>query len=496
MDRMARRYFEFDGFRLHPAERLLEHDGKILALTPKVFDLLVVLVEQNRHTVSRDELIDRIWADTIVEENSLTRNISILRRALGVSGQYGAYIKTVPKTGYRFEADVRSVIEAEEEIVLERRTNYNFTVRRETQNGGALFQRTRALSIGSLLGLLSLIGLVAGWSYWNEFGTANSASSEQRAKALDLFHRGRELWQDRSAASLHKATLLFEQAVEHDPELAVAHAALADAYAFDTRNWRNAEDAARRAIELDPGIGEPYASIGFVRLFWQWDFSDAERYFKNSISLSPDYATAHQWYALMLASVGHFSAGLAEMQSALDLEPDSPAINADMCQMFYFIRRYDAAEAQCKRALEIDPNSFNVHRHLYFVHLAQGREREAVEAFIAAERLAVNYSTLPTHLEGLELAFERGGIEEFWREQIRFHGRTGDECGMAVAALYAQLGNRDEAAVCLQNAARRRQFGFIFIFADPLFRELGDHQLYYDMADRLIKSQLTLAESS
>lgn len=96
----------FGEFRLDPRERLLFADKEVIALTPKAFDTLLVLVENSGHVLSKDELMAKVWPDSFVEENNLAQNISALRKALGEDGSGHKYIETVPKRGYRFIADV------------------------------------------------------------------------------------------------------------------------------------------------------------------------------------------------------------------------------------------------------------------------------------------------------------------------------------------------------------------------------------------------------
>jgi DNA-binding winged helix-turn-helix (wHTH) protein/TolB-like protein len=109
----ARQLYEFGPFRLDPAERRLLRDGSPVALTPKCFDLLVVLVESAGHLLSKSELMERVWPQQFVEETNLSVNISELRKALG-EGQDGAqYVETVRKQGFRFVAPVRTIESAE-----------------------------------------------------------------------------------------------------------------------------------------------------------------------------------------------------------------------------------------------------------------------------------------------------------------------------------------------------------------------------------------------
>jgi DNA-binding winged helix-turn-helix (wHTH) protein/tetratricopeptide (TPR) repeat protein len=487
MNGYSKRYYEFDVFRLDPVERTFFRMGEPVPLTPKVFDVLVLLVENNQHTITKTEFLDRVWAGSSVEENSLNRNISLLRRALG-SNNNGGYIRTVPKTGYRFEAEVRCIVEDEEELVVEKRTNYSLSFRTAVSKRGTFTKRKPFLVASGVI--LMIAAATAGFAFWNQY----EAAKVRKAEALDLYQRGRELWQNRSAAGLHDATLLLEQSIERDPENALARSALADAYAFDGRNWKKVKQVAADAIRIDATLGNPYASIGFVQLFWQWNPAKAEEGFKKAIELSPNYATAHQWYGIMLASVGHFNEGLTEMERALELEPTSVAINADMCQMLYFVSRNFEAEAQCKRTLELDPNSYNAYSCLYAIYAIQGREREAVEAFFARERSAVNSSSLPADFEHYRAAFDRGGLKEFWREHIRLRRRFDTPCGVGIAWIHANLGEDREALECLKTAMENREFGMLNIYADPVLRRLNGDPEYSDIANKIMRSELSRTE--
>ncbi len=109
MNQPLKHYYEFGPFRLNAAERLLLRDGVVISLTPKAFDLLLVLVAQPGHLLAKEELMQAIWPDAIVEETNLAWNISHLRKALGDGENGERYIETVPRRGYRFVNQVRAV---------------------------------------------------------------------------------------------------------------------------------------------------------------------------------------------------------------------------------------------------------------------------------------------------------------------------------------------------------------------------------------------------
>src|SRR3989442_4295482 len=120
MGRPAKYFYEFGPFRLAPAEHRLLRAGESVWLTPKVFDILLVLVENSGHVLGKDELMKAVWPESFVEEGNLTRNVSTLRTSLGDSTDGYQYIETVPKVGYRFTAGVKKVGEIPDQFVEER----------------------------------------------------------------------------------------------------------------------------------------------------------------------------------------------------------------------------------------------------------------------------------------------------------------------------------------------------------------------------------------
>src|SRR5262245_60300547 len=112
MTRSANRVYEFGPFRLDTGNHLLLRDDEAIQLKPKVVDTLLALIESRGRVIGKDELIERLWPDTIVEESNLSQNIYLLRKTLGEGPSQQNYIETVPKRGYRFVAEVREVSEA------------------------------------------------------------------------------------------------------------------------------------------------------------------------------------------------------------------------------------------------------------------------------------------------------------------------------------------------------------------------------------------------
>src|SRR5579862_4043527 len=112
MSALENRVYRFAGFTLEPAERRLSESGNPVALTPKVFDTLVLLVERAGHVVSKDELMKALWPRGYVDESNLTKHIWVIRRALGDGEHDSPFVETVPKVGYRFVAPVTIAVPA------------------------------------------------------------------------------------------------------------------------------------------------------------------------------------------------------------------------------------------------------------------------------------------------------------------------------------------------------------------------------------------------
>src|SRR5262249_18965019 len=117
MSLTLRHLYKFDSFILDVDERVLFRDGRMVPLTPKVFETLLLLVRNHGSIVTKEKMLDTLWPDVFVEESNVTFNITMLRKALGDPKQSSHYIETVPRRGYRFKTEVKEVLG--EDISLE-----------------------------------------------------------------------------------------------------------------------------------------------------------------------------------------------------------------------------------------------------------------------------------------------------------------------------------------------------------------------------------------
>jgi TolB-like protein/DNA-binding SARP family transcriptional activator/Tfp pilus assembly protein PilF len=203
--------------------------------------------------------------------------------------------------------------------------------------------------------------------------------------AYQLYLQGRYAWRQRTGESLLRAARFFDLALAKDPRYAEAYAGRADVYAVlplylavtTNEMYRKAEEDARRAIELDSALAEPYATLGFMHARrYQWP--DAEREFRHAIARDPNYATAHQWFGKMLGTSGKLREAEAELLRALELDPLSPVIHYNLGQNLLWQRRYDDAVAVLEKVLTLDATFYPARTVLGYVRIAQGRPADAV----------------------------------------------------------------------------------------------------------------------
>jgi DNA-binding winged helix-turn-helix (wHTH) protein/tetratricopeptide (TPR) repeat protein len=474
--------YEFGPFRLVPSERQLLQKGRPVALPPKAFDTLLILVQRSGHALRKEELIEMVWPDAFVEESNLNHYISLLRRTLGHGVNRAEYIETVRGYGFRFTANVCEINDEASAVLIHKHTRAHIAIREEhvervaVQTSPVLEQRTiakrRRVVFAALVVAVTALLAVGFVVRALEFRATNQralalAKRPENAEAYQDYLKGRALWNKRTAAGLFESVEHFQRAIDKDSDFALGYAGLADAYAFDLVRWRQATEIANKALAIDSSLAEPHATLGFIHGFWEWRKDDAEREFKQAIKQNPNYATAHQWYAIHLAVTGRYVEAEIEMQRALELEPLSPVMNSDMGQILYFNRKYDEAIAACKKALTIDQSFFNAHQYLYEIYTEHGLYDDAVREFFEMVQTP-GASTGPLPADALKNAYSTEGIRGFWKA-LALQSAQRDPDSYETAQCYARLGERDKALYWLQQAVERHDFKAIFASADPAF---------------------------
>jgi tetratricopeptide (TPR) repeat protein len=207
--------------------------------------------------------------------------------------------------------------------------------------------------------------------------------------AYRAYLRGRYQWAKRSRDGFVRAIGHFQEAIDRDPSYALAYAGMADAYnVLGYYNYQAPRDAyprakaaSTRALEIDPSLAQAHASLGYTRLFYDWDFAGAEASFRRAIELDPNYASAHQWYAWHQLVTGNLREMIERMRTALQLDPLSLVINVHMGYAYYWAGRPEEALEQLQKTIALDPSFALTYWPLGAIYKWQDRADDAIAAF-------------------------------------------------------------------------------------------------------------------
>jgi TolB-like protein/DNA-binding winged helix-turn-helix (wHTH) protein/Tfp pilus assembly protein PilF len=606
--------YEFGPFRLDG--RALFCDGRRVALTPKVVEILLALVEADGRIVSKDELIQRVWPDTFVEETSLTSNISVLRKTLSVEGGGRSYVETVPKRGYRFVAPVALIDDAvlrefppppgsshhwrqwaflltlaavltvaflfvwkrsragsstplktvmvavlpvqnlsgdpgrdyitdglTEEIiaqvsrynpkrlgVIARTSSMTYkgaskTVRQIGSELGVDFVLESSLrAVGDRVRISAQLVRVADqtdvWSSDYDRALRDLVSlQDEVAQAIALhvqvelaaasrahlaaarplnpgaylaYLEGRYYWNKRSPEALERAIVHLQQAIQLDPNYALAHAGLADAYASQCliadvvpgEVFPKAKAAALRALELDGELAEGHTSLAYVKFWYDWDWAGAEAEFQRALELNPSYATAHQWYAEYLRLMGRQEEAIVENRKALELDPLSLIINMESGLPFYAERRFDEAIPYFRKTLEMDPNFGLAHCVLGWAYEGKSQYPEAVAELETALRLD---DSAPV-LSGLAHAYASAGRPADAKRvlhQLQERAKKHYVSPFFLATVYVALNENERALDSFDAAYAHHDWVLLWVNVGHALDPLRSQPRFVDLLQRL-----------
>jgi serine/threonine-protein kinase len=242
-----------------------------------------------------------------------------------------------------------------------------------------------------------------------------------------------------------------------------------------------AKAAATRALELDPALAEAYASLGFSKLEYDWDWTGAEEAFVKALQIDPNYAPARQWYSLYLNAVGRSEEALAEAREALRLDPLSPIISMAVGSRLYHARRFDEAIQHLQQTVALDPSFALTYHNLGRAHLLKGEYREAIEALAQASRLSGDQ---PARRAALGYAYALAGRQAEARALLQ-ELKGSDAPAFPMALLSLSLGQKQGALTFLEKAFHERHSDITLLKAEPLLDPLRDDPRFQDLMRRV-----------
>jgi DNA-binding winged helix-turn-helix (wHTH) protein/TolB-like protein/Flp pilus assembly protein TadD len=642
MSHQVRHLYEFGPFRLDPEKPCLWRDGEPISLTPKAVETLIVLVQQSGKLVERERLMNAIWPNTFVEDGNLNFNVSVLRKALGTDEAGEQYIQTIPRRGYRFNADVREVAEEMPVLIVEKHTRAQVVIEeREFPTEAEIAVEKAALLPGpsprkhqgiyaaTAVSLLVAIGAVTWFLFPREvtqnqpggsaglilsiavlplrplsndesdktlslgltdtlvtrLGSLRSivvrpvSNAGAQPNAIEIGHKlkvdavleatlqrtdtrlrinarllrvadGALLWsasfdenetdlfklqdalslqvtqslgarlnpketklltrrdtQDREAFHVYwrgrlflekrnpeKAIAEFQQAINLDLNYALAYTGLADAYIWqasftsdaDTELYRKAKTSTDKALALNPNLADAHSSLGRIKYSYDWDWAGAEKSFRRAIELNPNSVNAHQFYARLLATMGRYEEGLAEIYKARELDPRSADLGVPLYGILEKQGAYDEALKVLQSTLEMDNDSQFARRGTAKLYLLKNDYAKVIELgnelfpnpkkpdFAWASMLATAYHKSGQMNKAAEMQNRLKRMAEKDPKSLYF-----------LALHYSETGLTDEAIAALQQCLELREDRMIWTKDEPRFSAIKDDPRFQEILQKL-----------
>jgi serine/threonine-protein kinase len=297
-------------------------------------------------------------------------------------------------------------------------------------------------------------------------------------KVHELYLLGRYYWNKRTKDGLLQSIHNLQQAIERDPNYALAYAALADSYNLlpdvagvpSSEAFPQARAAALKALDLQSDLAEAHTALASVKEDYDWDWTGAEQAYKQAISLNPGYEVAHAWYSNLLVELGRMPEALAEAKKAQELDPLSGFINANLAAVLYFSGEYEQAIDQCLKTLAVDPGNARAHRNLARVYLQQHLYPKAVLELNTALALSPEN---PEYLSELGYTFGVSGRTQEARAVLN-NLREGRKAASPfnLAVVHMGLGEKDQALELLQKAVQQKAPSVVTLKVSPIFESL------------------------
>jgi TolB-like protein/DNA-binding winged helix-turn-helix (wHTH) protein/Tfp pilus assembly protein PilF len=307
-------------------------------------------------------------------------------------------------------------------------------------------------------------------------------------KAYDLYLKGRFYWNQRTPDAIKESIAYFQQATAADPNFALAYAGVADAYNISNilglyspqESFPQAKAAALRAIELDPSLAEAHAALGMEKSHYEFDFPGAEKEFLKAIEVNPNSTYAHLFYSnCFLLPMGRTAQAIAENKRAVELDPLSLPINNFMGMTYLFAGDYEHANQQFQRTIAMDPSFPLAHAYFSWFLSTTGRYEESIKEGEKSEVLGgASPEEAAAEATIMLRALKAGGEKNFWQKRLELELQAAKKPAAyvssgALAHAYSLAGDNDKAFQWLDKAYDQREGQDITLLkVDPDYRNL------------------------
>ncbi len=311
-------------------------------------------------------------------------------------------------------------------------------------------------------------------------------------EAYQLYLKGRFYWNKRGTENLNKAIEQFKAATEKDPSYALAYVGLADCYVLlenyagtpASETLPQAKAYVARALAIDDSLAEAHVSSAYLSdQLWEW--AESEKEFKRAIAMNPNYPTAHHWYSLFLNDTGRSDEAWVEIKRAQELDPVSSIITQNITVLYLKKKDFKSAIESGRKMIEFDPSFGNTYTYLGQAYLMQGNNVEAIAAFEKAVEIS---NRAPLNLGDLGYGYAVTGKRDKAIDIIKeLEGKyvKREALGQFLAAVYAGLGQKDEAFAWLEKDFQARSGQLAKTRWRPAFEPFRSDPRFADLLHRM-----------
>lgn len=485
MSAKSRYSYEFESFRLDADNPSLWRGDELVTISPKALEVLILLVQKEGEIVSREVLLETVWKDTFVEEANINYTISLLRKTLGTKD----CVQTIPRHGYRFQAEVKRIIQNGSEPPVE-----SAPIIEQPR-----IRRRPIYFTAVLIGVVVLGSLGFWWRGIKPVGSAPNAAkaNSSAAESVLAYKRGKLILDDRDVENrAQKALDEFQQAVTLDPTSALAYTGLAEGFASKAASMPNDKSlefyakgkvAIEKAFSLDESLFEAFLARGWLRRNGDWDWSGAEQDFLRAIELRPDSALAHFRYSQLLSNIGRHSEALGEIKRADEIDPLSEMIISGHFPLLESAGEYDRALKMAEEYLQSNSENQFARRAVGTFQYHTGDFAKVVEnGEIALTKSGKNKPFAWLSLLGA--AYLRTGEKEKAAAMLRdleIQSHTDKKALYSLAMNYAELGRTEEAITALENCFAAREQRMMWVSVEPRFANLKSQPRFRQLLGRM-----------
>jgi TolB-like protein/DNA-binding winged helix-turn-helix (wHTH) protein/Tfp pilus assembly protein PilF len=309
-------------------------------------------------------------------------------------------------------------------------------------------------------------------------------------EAHRLYLQGRFHWNRGDVPGLRRSLELYQQALERQPDHALAWAGRAQSYMILGDYVAVPRDvaveqgtaAARRALEIDDSVAVAYGALGALLGYYEWRWEEAERHFRRALELNPSSACTHWWYTHLLRATGRLDEALAEARIARDLDPLSGLIAVNFGAALYYRGDYEAARDEFAAQIEMEPDFPPAHLGMGYALLALG-ENEA--AIVSLERGAEVSGGSPHFEAPLAYACARAGREARAREMLLRLVNAPVRSPFLISLVHVGLGDREGTLRWLEKASQEGDPRARVVAVDSRFQHLRGDPRFEELVARI-----------